>query len=72
MDRRELRRRAGFRWPQNATMYSEVRIHFKDGREAMVGVLTGTADVVQLNREHTFTHEEIASIDVIKPHEEIL
>lgn len=72
MSKHEARQAGGFRWPKNATMYSHVRIHFKDHRPPMTGVLTGTTEVVQLNREHVFTHAEIASVVVIKSHQEIL
>lgn len=72
MSKLEARKAGSFRWPTNATMYSEVQIHFKDKRPPLTGILTGTVDVVQLDRGHTFTHEEIASMRVIKSHKEVL
>jgi hypothetical protein len=72
MSKFEARQAGGFRWPRNATLYSQVRLHFKDHRPPRTGVLTGTVEFVQLDREHTFSHSEIASVVVIKSHQEIL
>lgn len=72
MGKKEALKALGFRWPKNATMYSEVQIHFKDGRPPLTGILTGTVEVVQLDRGETYRREEIAQILVMKSHKEVL
>lgn len=54
------------------SLYSHVRLHFKDKRPSVEGVLTGVASVVELDRTQMYNHEDIARVDLLKRHNEVL
>ena len=73
MERYELHTAAGFLWPKEATLYSLVELIFRDGnRPPAVGVLTGVAEAIQLDRKRLYTHEEVIAVDVLRQHKEVL